>query len=120
MLERLSPHIENPQTAIRWRNFLLCCAVPAALWTIWNEVNGLLISHDLLPAFNTAIDTSVRAYLLVTKVAIPLAITGVALEASERAHLRYRQLDRQTPPHGLGERMYDFFAEFQYRPDDNG
>ena len=109
-MERHFSRIENPQTAVRLRNFFLGCAVPASLWALGNIVNGLFISHDLLPAFNTAIDSSIRVYLLVTKVALPLGLAGFALEASERAHLRYRQLDKQTPPRGLGERMYDFLV----------
>lgn len=106
-------HIEDPQTALRWRNFLIKSAVPAALWTIWNEVNGLFIDGSLLPAFNTTIDGSVRAFLIITHVAIPFALTGLLLEASERAHLRYRQLDSSTPPRGRGDRIYDFLTSFR-------
>lgn len=109
-MERHSFRIENPQTAVRLRNFFLGCAVPASLWALGNLVNGLFISHDLLPAFNTTVDSSIRVYLFVTKVALPFGLAGFALEASERAHLRYRKLDMKTPPRGLGERMYDFLV----------
>lgn len=90
--------------------FSSCCCSPGALWILTSVIRGTISHHDASVIFDTSVETSVRTGIALSKIVFPLLSTYIPFKASEHAHMRYRQLDPNTPPRGFAEKVYDVLA----------
>lgn len=98
--------IQTPESAVRWRNFLLTVAVPGAIWLLYNSIDGYFLSKELLTLYDPSYESLEKVHLAIREVVVPFLATYVPLKLSEYAHGRFRQLDPNTPPAGPAERYF--------------